>query len=61
MVGRLEVEDAEVGDDAPELVVRAHPVAELGGAVVADAAHDVDLLGTNTCGEWFGIQYVTCR
>ena len=34
----------EVGDDAPELVVLAHPVAELGGAVVPDAGHDVDLL-----------------
>ena len=33
----------EVGDDAAELVVRAAPVAELGGAVVADAGHDVDL------------------
>ena len=44
VVGTLEVEDGEVGDDAPELVVLAHPVAELGGAVVADAGHDVDVL-----------------
>ena len=42
VVGRLEVEHAEVRDDAHELVEARRARAELGGAVVADAAHDVD-------------------
>ena len=47
---------AEVGDDAAELVVLRTRVAELGGAVVADAGDDVDLLARTPCGEWLGIQ-----
>ena len=44
VVRAAEVEDGEVGDDVPQLVMLLHPLAELRGAVVADAGHDVDLL-----------------
>ena len=41
---RLEVEDAEVGDDAPDVVEARRPGPGRGGPGVADAAHHVDLL-----------------
>ncbi len=42
VVGSLEVEDAEVGDDAVDVVEPSAVRFEIAGPVVADTAHDVD-------------------
>ena len=55
MVGRLEVEHAEVGHDPAELVEPGGGGAERRGPVLADAGHHVDLLDEHL-GLWFGTQ-----
>ena len=56
VVGAAEVEHAEVGDDAAQVVVLARAGAEPRGPVVADAGHDVDLLDEHPAASGFGIQ-----